>query len=93
MVTRWDLFEDAEAVLERRLRNNPDYPFQILCSDENGRTIYFHSRRTPYFYFSIVGCVVSAVWLVLWVATGGDTVRGEWQQLAGRPGCLRLDTD
>lgn len=73
--SRWELFEDAEVVLERKLRSNPYYPFQVLCSDENGRTIYFYSRRTPYFYFSIMGCIVSALWLVIWVAAAWDRVR------------------
>lgn len=75
VTTRWELFEEAEVVLEKRLRSNPNYPFQVLCSDENGRTIYVHSRRTPYFYFSIVGCIVSVAWIIIWILARGDRVQ------------------
>jgi hypothetical protein len=76
MVSRSDFFESAEAVLERKLLKNPNYPFQFLCNDEQGNSVYVHSKRLPYFYFALCGCFGSILGLAIWVLAGAETVWG-----------------
>ncbi len=75
MVSRLDLFESAEAVLERKLSTNPNYPFQVLFSDEGGHPTYVHSKRLPYFFFALGGCVGSVLGLAIWLLAGADEVQ------------------
>ena len=59
MASKWNIFERAEITLERTLKKNPTYPFQVLYTDSEGGLVYAYSKRMAYFYFGSLGCVTS----------------------------------
>lgn len=73
-LTRGQFFENAEVVLERKLRKNPTHPFRYLCDDGRGDPVYVHSRRPTYFYLSLICAVGSVLVLTIWLIAGGDRV-------------------
>lgn len=76
-ISKWGFFESAEGTLEKRLKKNSNYPFEFLCSDGIGNDIFVHSRRSPYFYFSLITCIASLILLTIWLLAGGSKVKLE----------------